>query len=370
MSSQKSTISQLPVGGHFATTVWNLTTNSALAWELGLNMDDMEDLECLGDTDYVDDLDPSDSEQEGQNGNSTSQGTFRKAPSFFASYLKNPAGITLYQECRVVANLANILGPYVFKRRELPDGYITDSIPHVALRDPLVIIANRMLRLTGYAHFARRITPLISAGSLHDIALGSVGMYEVFCSQSAGRFDVLDTNDIPLTQVLDVTRILGRFGAFFDLRKTDTVCKDHGLVFADRRISRKWPRRRPLAEGRDQAFRKLVSGIRPLKRLCVLFSTFYGNRRILGIPFSIINVFTRPIQTEPAEILAIVKLPSAFTITAPRINEFSLTRKLESDKRRRLQQDNNENVQKALVDVSSKDQRISDATAVEDVDKA
>ncbi|KAF9947290.1 hypothetical protein BGZ65_008945, partial [Modicella reniformis] len=124
------------------------------------------------------------------------------------------------------------------KRRKLPDESMADSIPHVTLRAPLVIIANSVLQITGYSHFTRRVAPLVSAGSLHGLALGAVGIYEVFCSQIQGRFDVLDAKDTLLTSVADVTRFPENkravFGAFFDMRKIDEVCEDYGLIFANR----------------------------------------------------------------------------------------------------------------------------------------
>ena len=54
-------------------------------------------------------------------------------------------------ECKVVATLANLLRPYVPKRRSALQG----SVPHVALRAPLVLIANAVLRATGYHKFTR-----------------------------------------------------------------------------------------------------------------------------------------------------------------------------------------------------------------------
>lgn len=63
-------------------------------------------------------------------------------------------------------------------------------------------------------------------------------MYEVFYAPSAGRFDILDAGNMPLTSVHAVTQFPANkravIGAFFDLRKIDTVCRDHGLVFVDR----------------------------------------------------------------------------------------------------------------------------------------
>ncbi|KAF9093787.1 hypothetical protein BGX27_001569, partial [Mortierella sp. AM989] len=142
-------------------------------------------------------------------------------------------------ECHVVATLANSLRPFIPKRRLGRNGQRTQpSIPHVALRAPLVIIANTVLQLTGYNQFTRRITPQVSAGSLHGLALGAVGMYEVFCARSPGRFDVKDIEGKPLTGYRNITRFPANkkavFGAFLDMTKVHRICEDHGLEFADR----------------------------------------------------------------------------------------------------------------------------------------
>ncbi|KAK3816156.1 MAG: hypothetical protein J3Q66DRAFT_431801 [Benniella sp.] len=185
-----------------------------LSGELELDMDDFEDVE---DPDDIEDQDDA--------------GKFNHIDQ------KTDLEITDH-ECSVIARIANILRPYVPKRRELPDGTFVDHLPHVALRAPLALIANRALLIAGYNHFTRRITPLISADTVHGLALGAVGMYEVLCSSQPGRFDVRDAEGNSLTNVLNITRYPANkeaiFGAFFDMRRIKAVCKDHGLVFNNR----------------------------------------------------------------------------------------------------------------------------------------
>ncbi|KAF9978661.1 hypothetical protein BGZ65_006911 [Modicella reniformis] len=93
------------------------------------------------------------------------------------------------------------------------------------------------------------------------------------------------------------------------------------------------------------------------------------NKEPLQSP-SVLSTSQNPSGQSRANALASLKLPDAFTITAPQINEASSTRRMESRRRRRLRQDIHKDVQQALEDVSGRDQRVSAATTPEDVDKA
>jgi hypothetical protein len=138
------------------------------------------------------------------------------------------------RECQVVATLANLLRPYVPKRRTDAQG----SVPHITLRAPLVVIANTLLRATGYPSFTREVAPSVSPASLHGLPLSAWGLYEMFCSKGEGRFDVRDsagdliTNRQKTGKSLESKRQV--FGAFFDLDTVDKICKSHGLQFANR----------------------------------------------------------------------------------------------------------------------------------------
>ncbi|KAF9943569.1 hypothetical protein BGZ70_005781, partial [Mortierella alpina] len=140
------------------------------------------------------------------------------------------------RECQVVAEIGNFLRPYVPKKRTKVDGDGTvESLPHLLLRAPLVRIANRILRLTGYPQFTRSISPQPSASSVQGLQLGCQGLLEALCSSNEGQFDVIradgsliesgagtkaDKNDV--------------FGAFFDLDKVEDLCRQGGLQFAHR----------------------------------------------------------------------------------------------------------------------------------------
>jgi hypothetical protein len=135
------------------------------------------------------------------------------------------------RECEVVAMLANSLRPYVPKRQSSVKG----SLAHVALRAPIVHIANAVLRVAGYHKFTREFSPSTSPSSTHGLLLGARGMYEVFCSKEENQFDVRDSEGKTLTNGDKATK--GKrdlFGAFFDLAKVDSICKMHGLKFANR----------------------------------------------------------------------------------------------------------------------------------------
>ncbi|KAF9988115.1 hypothetical protein BGZ75_009954 [Mortierella antarctica] len=79
-------------------------------------------------------------------------------------------------EREVVPFLANMLWPYVLKRP------------------------------TGYADFTLEPMPHVSAGAVHDLALGAVGSLEVLCGQGPGHFDCKDTNGLPLTNYTAATK--------------------------------------------------------------------------------------------------------------------------------------------------------------------
>jgi len=142
-------------------------------------------------------------------------------------------------ECEVVAALANCLRPFIPKRRPRSDGKgYQDSLAHVALRAPIVLIANHVLRATGYTDFTRRISPQASSASLHGLQLGAVGLFETLCSKNEGRFDVHDKRGQKLTNYMTIQsspenkRVM--FESFFDMDKVESICNDHGLKFRNR----------------------------------------------------------------------------------------------------------------------------------------
>ncbi|KAF9106577.1 hypothetical protein BGX27_009105, partial [Mortierella sp. AM989] len=107
------------------------------------------------------------------------------------------------KEFSVMILLANALRPYVPKRRPGKDGqHSQPPLPHVALRCPIVMIANSVLRATGYSQYARQISPTTFISEIHAF-----------------------------TKCFDPNNKRAVIGAFFDLQKIDAICKSHGLEF-------------------------------------------------------------------------------------------------------------------------------------------
>lgn len=144
-------------------------------------------------------------------------------------------------ECDVVLKIGNALRPFIPKRRPGDgDGKTRAPLEHLVLRAPLVLIANTVLRLTGYRDFTRRLSPQITTGTPHALSLGGVGIYEVLSGKD-GSFDIKIDNSAKeeyLTSYRSVTTNPANkrvaMGAFFDLAVIDKICKDHALKFYNR----------------------------------------------------------------------------------------------------------------------------------------
>ncbi|KAI8356335.1 hypothetical protein B0O80DRAFT_24618 [Mortierella sp. GBAus27b] len=133
------------------------------------------------------------------------------------------------EEVDTVIKLANVLRPFVPKKDS-----DNDMVAHVALRAPIAVIANSVLRTTGYSKFTRRISPSMSASALHSLGLNAVGLYESLCSKGTDQFDVKDSRGNPLSDVAKVTTDDNKkaiFEAFFDLELVLRVCIEYGLDF-------------------------------------------------------------------------------------------------------------------------------------------
>jgi len=145
-------------------------------------------------------------------------------------------------ECQVASMIANTLGPYIPKRRPNLDGNGTqESISHVALRAPLVTLANAVLRAAGYPAFARKIAPEIPTSSLHSLALGAAGIYEVLCSAAEDQFDVVNADGSPLTQQMQISQHSGNkraiMGSFFDVERIDEIYMSAAWLAVPQQVS-------------------------------------------------------------------------------------------------------------------------------------
>jgi hypothetical protein len=143
-------------------------------------------------------------------------------------------------EATVVANLANTLRPFVPKRRPGKGTATKASIAHVALRAPIVLLANAVLRATGYHHFTRSISPEVSPSATHSLHIGAVALYEIFLSKRRQLFKVSDASGNPIVNVRSVTKpptnAEAIIWAIFDFDKVNRVCDRHNLDFYKRYI--------------------------------------------------------------------------------------------------------------------------------------
>ncbi|KAG0253319.1 hypothetical protein BG011_006431 [Mortierella polycephala] len=132
------------------------------------------------------------------------------------------------EECNVVLRLAGHLYPYVHKKSPGKS-----SISHVPLHAPTVLIANSVFRSTGCREFTRKMAPVASTPSLHSLALGVMGAFEIFCAKG-GMFNVNDASGEILTMGVRATLPENKpaiFGAFFDLERSKMIYDNHGLRF-------------------------------------------------------------------------------------------------------------------------------------------
>ncbi|KAG0301631.1 hypothetical protein BGZ99_003378, partial [Dissophora globulifera] len=100
------------------------------------------------------------------------------------------------------------------------------------------MIANAVLRATGYAGFTRRLSPHSSLGTPDALILGAPGFFEVLCRGRNGNFDVKDSNGDYITSVAKVTtppeNKRAVIGAFLDLNRVEEKCAEHGITFIGR----------------------------------------------------------------------------------------------------------------------------------------
>ncbi|KAF9355573.1 hypothetical protein BGX26_006384 [Mortierella sp. AD094] len=116
------------------------------------------------------------------------------------------------READVIVQIVNGLRPYTPKQQPRTNGNNGDGskdeghksgTPHMSLRAPMILVANKILRVCGYNDYTRRLCPQISSGAVYALPLPALGIYEVLCAKKAGHFDVHD------------------------------ICKKNGLEFAD-----------------------------------------------------------------------------------------------------------------------------------------
>jgi hypothetical protein len=138
-------------------------------------------------------------------------------------------------EVEAVVRLLNLLRPYTPKKSESGPNPYPKS---VLVCGPFVYIANAILRACGYKDFSRRLCPVYSVGHRHSVPLSASSIYEVFGGRMADRFDIRGPNNRLITSTVVSTMSLAHrncmFSSFFDIRVIDDICRQHGLVFAQR----------------------------------------------------------------------------------------------------------------------------------------
>jgi hypothetical protein len=138
-------------------------------------------------------------------------------------------------ECHLVAKMVRLLRPYIPSQGAQGSDRLGDHNP--LLLAPFCVIANTLLRATGYSHFARRLSPIPSICSLHALQLSATGLYETLSGYHDGRFKILGP-DGPIIQVSQVTKSNAHrdvvFASFFNMDVIHDLCSQHGVVFARR----------------------------------------------------------------------------------------------------------------------------------------
>ncbi|KAF9985796.1 hypothetical protein BGZ65_009830 [Modicella reniformis] len=144
-------------------------------------------------------------------------------------------------ELKIVLRITNALRPFVPRRwKGAKDKLHRQHTPHIALRAPLAIISNAVLRLTGHIEYTRRIAPHTSCGDLHALQLGPCQLFEALCSSSADHFDVVGHKGQTLTSVQDAIQPTENkdmvFQGFLDMDKVEQTCRKHGFTFGNRLV--------------------------------------------------------------------------------------------------------------------------------------
>ncbi|KAF9576093.1 hypothetical protein EC968_000161 [Mortierella alpina] len=142
------------------------------------------------------------------------------------------------KELQVALQITNFLRPFVPRRWQSEDE-VRQHTPHVALRAPLALIANAVLRLLGYSDYTRKIAPHVSAGDLHGLLLGTPQLFNVLCKATPGHYDVAGQYG-DIAQAEDIASTPANkgliFAGFFDTTLIDKICRNHGFSFGHRMI--------------------------------------------------------------------------------------------------------------------------------------
>ncbi|KAF9117604.1 hypothetical protein BGW39_002024, partial [Mortierella sp. 14UC] len=139
------------------------------------------------------------------------------------------------EECQAIIDVVQILREYVPKQQINSKGVSMPPTAHVANSAPVIIIANQLLRVSGYPQFCRRIAPSSSIGPLHPLPLGAASLYETLCASAPGHFDTYNERNTVISSVPKARRnAVALFSSLFDLDKIKSICARRKLTFAHR----------------------------------------------------------------------------------------------------------------------------------------
>lgn len=139
------------------------------------------------------------------------------------------------KELQAVRDVVNLLRPYAPKRVPTNNGYRAHT-PCVALRAPMVLLAQAVLQTLGLSSFTRRLSPWPSAGSTVGLQISSGVLFELLCSSKPDQFDIQDLHGNAITNVPNASRPQNKtavLGSFFNMTLIQQRCRQFRIEFAD-----------------------------------------------------------------------------------------------------------------------------------------
>jgi hypothetical protein len=122
--------------------------------------------------------------------------------------------------------ICNLLMPYI------PDKKVQYLIPY---QIPFVLMANEILRCTGYAKFMVKLVPLTKPSHINTLKIDAPSLFMIFCSGKKEKLlDMYDYNDQAiLSQAVATQNKAAVFGSIFNLDAINKCTDSYGLDFAD-----------------------------------------------------------------------------------------------------------------------------------------
>jgi hypothetical protein len=120
--------------------------------------------------------------------------------------------------------ICNLLMPYI------PDKKNRYSMPY---QIPFILMANEILRCTGYAKFMVKLVPLTKPSHIDTLKIDAPLLFTIFCSGKKERLlDMYDYNhQVIASQVLATQNKAAVFGSIFNLDAIKECTDSYGLDF-------------------------------------------------------------------------------------------------------------------------------------------